>query len=55
MTRSLDPRLRANLVCPRCRGELQDAPRGLLCPPCRRLYPVIDGIPRMVPEEDEPA
>ena len=43
--------VRALLVCPQCRGELLGEPRGLVCPPCRRLYPIIDGIPRMAPEE----
>lgn len=51
-TPPLDPRLRALLVCPRCRGELADHALGLACPSCRRLYPVIDGVPRMAPEED---
>lgn len=48
---SLDPALRALLVCPRCRGELEDHDDGLACLACRRLYPVIQGVPRMVPEE----
>ncbi|MCB9794170.1 MAG: Trm112 family protein [Alphaproteobacteria bacterium] len=48
---SLDPRVRALLVCPLCRGELEDTARGLRCAPCRRLYPVIEGVPRMAPEE----
>ncbi|HJN75808.1 MAG TPA: Trm112 family protein [Myxococcota bacterium] len=39
------------LVCPRCRGPLKAAPGGLACAPCKRLYPVVDGIPRLAPEE----
>lgn len=50
-TWTLEPRVRALLVCPRCRGELEDAASGLRCRPCRRLYPVIDGVPRLAPEE----
>jgi uncharacterized protein YbaR (Trm112 family) len=35
------------LVCPRCRGDLVDDPRGLLCCACALLYPIVDGIPWM--------
>jgi SAM-dependent methyltransferase len=36
-------------VCPRCRGGLvgEDG-RGLACGPCRRVYPIIGGIPDFV-------
>lgn len=51
MTEPMPAWVRALLLCPRCRGELGDEPEGLLCLPCRRLYPIIDGIPRMAPEE----
>lgn len=44
----IDPAL---LVCPKCRGELTTQPRQLTCPSCRIVFPVVDGIPRMVPEE----
>lgn len=47
----LHPRLRGLLVCPDCRGELDDRADGLVCAACRWRYPVIDGVPRMVPEE----
>ena len=47
----LGPALRTLLVCPGCRGALVDAPAGLICRPCERLYPVVAGIPRMAPEE----
>lgn len=48
---TLNPQLRALLVCPKCRAELEDHAAGLACQTCRRVYPVIDGVPRMVPEE----
>jgi uncharacterized protein YbaR (Trm112 family) len=52
--RSLDPALRANLVCPRCRGALHDAVRAeqlhLRCLACARAYPVVDGVPHLIPE-----
>jgi uncharacterized protein YbaR (Trm112 family) len=57
MSSGLDPELRALLVCPVCRGELTDVADGLRCPHDRLVYPIVDGIPWMVPEharrEDE--
>jgi uncharacterized protein YbaR (Trm112 family) len=44
----VDPAL---LVCPKCRGELDRSGADLSCGPCRITFPVVDGIPRMVPEE----
>ncbi|MFT4627208.1 MAG: hypothetical protein ACI8PZ_005889 [Myxococcota bacterium] len=46
----VDPELRAMLVCPSCRGELEDRPGGLFCPSEQRLYPVVDGVPYLVQE-----
>ena len=46
-------RLRGLLVCPGCRGELSDHASGLACRACDCLYPVVDGIPRLVPEESK--
>lgn len=45
--------LLALLVCPLCRVkvELVEDKQGLLCPACRRLYPIRDGIPVMLPDE----
>ncbi|MBN2801342.1 MAG: Trm112 family protein [Deltaproteobacteria bacterium] len=47
---SLDPELRDLLVCPRCRGELREVERGLLCAECALTYPIVDGVPWMVEE-----
>ncbi len=52
----LDPALRAQLVCPLCRGELADEPgppQALVCPPCKRRFPVLLGVPRLVLEESD--
>jgi uncharacterized protein YbaR (Trm112 family) len=50
----LDARLRQLLVCPACRGDLQDceAEDGpvLRCVACALDYPVVDGIPHLVSE-----
>jgi len=55
MSWQLDADLRANLVCPKCRGELVDVQRGLLCPTDRVVYLVRDGVPWMVDEVSERA
>lgn len=41
------------LVCPVCktRVDLLSDGSGLKCGTCRRVYPVRDGIPVMLPEE----
>lgn len=46
--------LLAILVCPICHEDLDEVPGpspGLRCSKCRRIYPVRDGIPVMLPEE----
>ena len=46
----LNERVRAILVCPKCRGELADVERGLLCMDCSLVYPVVEDIPMMLVE-----
>lgn len=46
----VDPRLFELLCCPKCRGELQKGEGSLNCLACRLRYPVIDGVPVMLPE-----
>lgn len=50
-TRPCDPRVRPHLVCPRCRGELEDLPGALRCAACAVRWPVVYGIPHMIEEE----
>jgi uncharacterized protein YbaR (Trm112 family) len=49
----IDPRLLEILCCPVCRNRVtplaNDA--GLQCTGCRRIYPIIDGIPDMIAED----
>jgi uncharacterized protein YbaR (Trm112 family) len=47
---TVDPALRALLVCPRCRGELEDHADGLGCRACALVYPVVETRPWMLPE-----
>lgn len=47
------------LACPRCLGQLElrgeaEQPEGFLCPACKVVYPVRDGIPVMLTEEALP-
>ena len=43
----------AILVCPVCKKPVHAAPddSGYKCEACRRVYPVRDGIPVMLPDE----
>ncbi len=53
---SLEPWLLEILACPRCHGkvDLADDGAGLVCPACRLVYPVEDGIPQMLPDAGRP-
>jgi uncharacterized protein YbaR (Trm112 family) len=52
----LDPRLIEILCCPACREAVRALPDelGIECAGCRRVYPVVDGIPVMLVEESAP-
>ena len=47
--------LRALLVCPVDHQPLRDDENALVCTCCGRRYPIVDGIPVMLPEEATPA
>ena len=36
------------LACPVCRGDLAVAGEGVHCVVCKRVYPLIDGIPVLI-------
>ena len=44
------------LACPKCKGEihLTKAEDGLVCPACRLVYEIKDGIPIMLIDEAKP-
>jgi len=52
----LDPRLKAVLVCPKCKGELSfhEAQGEIHCGGCRLVFAIEDDIPVMVLEEAKP-
>ncbi len=41
------------LACPICKGELVPSETGssLHCPPCSRTYPVVAGVPVLLPTQ----
>ena len=53
---SLAPQLLAILVCPKCKGPLENLEREstLVCRACRLVYPVRDDIPIMLIDEASP-
>jgi uncharacterized protein YbaR (Trm112 family) len=46
---SIPPEVRSLVVCPVCGGELEDDGGGLLCPACQKVYPVLEGVPVLLP------
>jgi len=50
---TISPELLAILVCPLCKKPVHVLPdqSGLKCEACKRVYPVRDDIPVMLPEE----
>lgn len=46
----MSERVRALLVCPLCRGELEDLPAYLACAACGLAFPVVEGVPWMIRE-----
>lgn len=44
-------RFRSMLCCPKCKGELSDAPGGLNCANCRATFPVVGNVFYLVPEQ----
>lgn len=41
------------LACPVCQGTLALAGTRLICAACGRAYPIIDGIPVLIPGREE--
>jgi len=49
----IDEELKAILVCPACKGNLIFEETRIICPACRKAYPIRDGIPVMLINEAE--
>jgi len=50
---SFDPSILAELACPVCRGDLRMEDDRLQCTACARSYPIVGGIPALLPEQPE--
>ena len=50
----IDEELKAILVCPACKGDLLFEESRIICPACRKVYPIRDGIPVMLIDEAQP-
>ncbi len=48
-----DSSILAELVCPVCRGDLHMEDHRLQCTACARNYPIVGGIPALIPEQAE--
>jgi len=49
----IDEELKAILACPACKGDLIFEETRIICPACRKAYPIRDGIPVMLIDEAE--
>ncbi len=45
----------SQLACPACLGDLRSEQSRLICAACLRAYPIVDGIPVLIPERAESA
>jgi uncharacterized protein YbaR (Trm112 family) len=49
----IDDELKAILACPACKGDLLFEEARIICPKCRKAYPIRDDIPVMLIAEAE--
>lgn len=47
----IDPELLEILACPMCKQRVRLEGKELVCTSCGRRYPIVNGIPRMLPDE----
>ena len=47
----MDEELKAILACPACKGDLLFEETRIICPACKKAYPIRDGIPVMLINE----
>lgn len=51
MPETIDPKLLKILVCPVCKRDVKLKDNELICVNCGRRYPIVDGIPWLLPPE----
>ena len=49
--RTISPKLLEILACPVCKGEVELREKELVCVKCGRRYPIVEGIPYLLPPE----
>jgi hypothetical protein len=49
--KTLSKELLEILACPMCKADVKLRRNELVCVKCKRRYPIIDGIPHMLPDE----
>lgn len=47
----INPELLKILACPMCKQKVELKGEELVCVGCGRRYPIVDGIPHMLPDE----
>ncbi len=47
----MDEKLLEILACPKCKGEVKWKGDKIICPQCKKYYPIREGIPVMLIEE----
>lgn len=48
---TIDPKLLKILACPVCKRDVELKGNELICAGCGRCYPIVDGIPHLLPDE----
>lgn len=51
MTEKISEELLEILACPYCKESVELKKEKIVCPKCGREYPIVDGIPHMLPDE----
>ena len=51
MPETIDPKLLETLICPVCKRDVKLKGNELICVNCGRRYPIVNGIPNMLPDE----
>ena len=41
----IDKKLLELLACPACQGDVELKDNAIVCTKCKRIYPIVDGIP----------
>ena len=52
-TPQIDEKVLEQLACPACRGDLRLDTACIVCVACGRAYPIVDGIPVLIPNRAE--